>query len=58
MAIDSILRGLALQQTDDAADPGVRPELAYGITNTTGQTWMLGRITATEQGAFRGRSGD
>ena len=54
MAIDSILRGLALQ-TNDAADPGVTPELAYGFTNTAGQTWMLGRITATEQGGFGGR---
>ena len=54
MAIDSILRGLALQ-TNDAADPGVTPELAYGFTNTAGQTWMLGRITATEQGSFGGR---
>ena len=54
MAIDSILRGLALQ-TNDAADPGVTPELAYGFTNTAGQTWMLGRMTATEQGSFGGR---
>ena len=54
MAIDSILRGLALQ-TNDAADPGVTPELAYGFTNAAGQTWMLGRITATEQGSFGGR---
>ena len=54
MAIDSMLRGLALQ-TNDAADPGVTPELAYGFTNAAGQTWMLGRITATEQGGFGGR---
>ena len=54
MAIDSMLRGLALQ-TNDAVDPGVRPELAYGFTNAAGQTWMLGRITAPAQGSFGGR---
>ena len=54
MAIDSMLRGLALQ-TNDAVDPGVRPELAYGFTNAAGQTWMLGRLTATEDGGFGGR---
>ena len=57
MAIDSILRGLALQ-TDDAADPGVTPELAYGITNTTGQTWMLGRHHGDRAREFRGAVGD
>ena len=46
------LAGLA--HKDDAADPGVTPELAYGITNAAGQTWMLGRLTATEQGSFGG----
>ena len=53
MAIDSMLRGLALQ-TNDAVDPGVRPELVYGFTNAVGQTWMLGRLTATEDGGSAG----
>ena len=43
------------QHCNVPADSGIKPELAYSFTNTAGQTWMLGSITATKRGSFGGR---
>jgi len=54
MAIDSTLRGIRLS-INQARDAGEKPEVVFGLTDASDQSWTLARIVAGEEGSFGGR---
>jgi hypothetical protein len=54
MAIDSTLRGIRLR-INQATDPSEKPEVVFGLTDATDQSWTLARIVAGNEGSFGGR---
>jgi len=54
MAIDSTLRGIRLR-INQATDASEKPEVVFGLTDASDQSWTLARIVASDEGSFGGR---
>jgi len=54
MAIDSTLRGIRLR-INQATDASEKPEVIFGLTDASDQSWTLARIVAGDEGSFGGR---
>jgi len=54
MAIDSTLRGIRLR-INQATDADEKPEVVFGLTDASDQSWTLARIVAGDEGSFGGR---